>query len=202
MIKAIVFDLGNVLMEFGWERFFHERGYEGEAFEKIADATVRSPWWLELDKGTVTKEEAVAHYIENAPEYEEEFLGLYDRIDQMLVRYDYALDWIQELRERGYKLYALSNWSAPALEGCAEGLSFLDDLDGVVLSYQEKVIKPNAQIYKILCERYDIKPEEAVFLDDSLPNVIGAHAIGMHAIHFRSYEQGKAELEALLAHER
>jgi len=153
MIKAIVFDLGNVLMEFGWERFFHERGYEGEAFEKIADATVRSPWWLELDKGTVTKEEAVAHYIENAPEYEEEFLGLYDRIDQMLVRYDYALDWIQELRERGYKLYALSNWSAPALEGCAEGLSFLDDLDGVVLSYQEKVIKPNAQIYKILRKR-------------------------------------------------
>lgn len=201
MIKAIVFDLGNVLMEFGWERFFHERGYEGEAFERIADATVRSPWWLELDKGTITKEEAVANYIQVAPEFEEEFLGLYNRIDQMLVRYDYALDWLQELRERGYKLYALSNWSKPALEGCAKGLSFLDDLDGAVLSYQEKVIKPNAQIYHILCERYDIRPEEAVFLDDSLPNVIGAHAVGMHGIHFRSYEQGKAELEALLARE-
>ena len=77
----------------------------------------------------------------------------------------------------------------------------MDDLDGAVLSYQEKVIKPNAQIYHILCERYDIRPVEAVFLDDSLPNVIGAHAVGMHGIHFRSYEQGKAELEALLARE-
>lgn len=199
MIKSIIFDVGDVLVHFGWEDCYRKLGYEGERLERIADATVRSLWWEELDKGTITTEEAIAHYIEAAPEYAEEISHTYDYMDMMMTRFDYTLDWLQELRERGYKIYILSNWSEPAYRICkTHTLSFLEEVDGAVISYQEHVIKPDPEIYQILCERYQIRPEEAVFLDDREVNVRGAQSVGLHTIHFQSYEQAKAELDALL----
>ena len=118
----------------------------------------------------------------------------------MLVQFDYAVSWIQELKERGYGIYILSNWSKPAYDACKEtALSFLPLVDGVVFSYKELVIKPDKEIYDIICSRYDINPAEAVFLDDTEKNIIAAREFGLHGIHFQSYEQGRKELEELLA---
>ena len=118
----------------------------------------------------------------------------------MIQQYDYPIPWIKELKERGYKIYILSNWSVPAYDACLDNaLNFLPLVDGAVFSFQEKVNKPDQKIYDILCKRYDINPSEAVFLDDNKPNIIAAREYGMHAIHFTSYEEGRAELEEILA---
>ncbi|MBR3811743.1 MAG: HAD family phosphatase [Agathobacter sp.] len=199
MIKSVIFDIGNVLVDFTWEKAFCDFGLEGEAFEKVANATVRHPGWLELDRGSITKEEAIEIFSKEAPEYRKHIERIYIELVNMLKQYDYAIPWIKELKERGYKVYILSNWSKPAYEACKDNaLNFLPLVDGAILSYQELLVKPDQKIYERICTRYEIDPKEAVFLDDVIKNIEGARAYGLHAIHFQSYEQAKAELEELL----
>lgn len=200
LIKTVIFDIGNVLVNFGWRETFEEFGLEGEELERFADATVRHQAWVDLDQGIITTEEAKEAYAKEVPEYREYIDRIYQEMDKMLVQYDYSISWIKELKERGYRIYILSNWSKPAFDACQHNaLSFLPLVDGVVFSYKELVIKPDKKIYEIICNRYDINPAEAVFLDDSEANIISAREFGLHAIQFKSYEQGRRELEELLA---
>ena len=200
VIKTIIFDIGNVLVDFRWHQVYESFGLNEEDIEKLADATVRHQAWLDLDQGIITTEEAESEYIKAAPEYREYIERIYPDMTPMLVQFEYAVPWIQELKERGSRIYILSNWSHPAYEACKDhALNFLPLADGVVFSYKEFVVKPDRKIYEIICSRYDINPEEAVFLDDSEANIISAREFGLNAIHFKSYEQGRAELETLLA---
>jgi len=200
MIRTIIFDIGNVLVDFCWQKMFHGFGLEGEAFEKIADATVRHQAWQDLDQGIITTEEAIEAFAKEAPEYREYIERIYQDMTKMLEQYDYSIPWIEELKERGYRIYILSNWSKPAFDTCQHNvLSFLPLVDGVVFSYEERVIKPDKKIYDIICSRYNINPAEAVFLDDSEKNIISAREFGLNAIHFKNYVQGRAELEEYLA---
>lgn len=201
MIKTIIFDIGNVLVDFRWRKMYEEIfGLEGAELERFADATVRHQAWVDLDQGIITTEEAKEAYAKEVPEYREYIDRIYQEMDKMLVQFDYAVSWIQELKERGYRIYILSNWSKPAYDACKDtALSFLPLVDGVVFSYKELVIKPDKEIYDIICSRYDINPEEAVFLDDTEKNIIAAREFGLHGIVFKSYEQGRKELEELLA---
>lgn len=199
MIKTVIFDIGNVLVHFGWREVFEEFGLEGDELERFADATVRHQAWVDLDEGIITTEEAKEAYAKEVPEYRELIDRIYQEMDKMLVQYDYAIPWIKELKERGYRIYILSNWSKPAYEACQNtALSFLPLVDGAVFSYRELMIKPNPKIYELICKRYDINPAEAVFIDDTEKNIIAAREYGLHGIHFTSYEQGRAELEELL----
>ena len=199
MIKTVIFDIGNVLVHFGWREVFQEFGLEGDELERFADATVRHQAWVDLDEGIITTEEAKEAYAKEVPEYREYIDRIYQEMDKMLVQYDYAIPWIKELKERGYRIYILSNWSKPAYDACQNtALSFLPLVDGVVFSYRELMIKPNKKIYELICNRYDINPAEAVFIDDTEKNITAAREYGLHGIHFTSYEQGRAELEELL----
>ena len=200
MIKTIIFDIGNVLVDFRWRQVYESFGLGEEDIEKLADATVRHQAWLDLDQGIITTEEAEAAYIKAAPEYREYIERIYQDMTPMLVQFPYAVPWIKELKERGYRIYILSNWSDPAYKACKDNaLNFLPLADGVVFSYKEFLVKPDRRIYELICNRYEINPDEAVFLDDSAPNIQAARAYGIHGIHFTSYEQAKAELEKLLA---
>ena len=123
----------------------------------------------------------------------------YIKTDEIVTLYDYAVPWIRELKEKGYRIYILSNWSKPAYEANLEtNLCFLKEIDGAVMSFMEGVIKPDPQIYELICNRYEIDPKEAVFLDDNADNIEGARAFGLNAIHFQTYEQARAELNNIL----
>lgn len=199
MIKTIIFDIGNVLVDFRWRKVYESFGLSEEDIEKLADATVRHQAWLDLDQGIITTEEAEAAYIKAAPEYREYIERIYPDMTPMLVQFPYAVPWIKELKERGYRIYILSNWSDPAYKACKDNaLNFIPLVDGVVFSYKELLVKPDRKIYELICSRYEINLDEAVFLDDSAANIQAARAYGLHGIHFTSYEQAKAELEELL----
>ena len=200
MIKTVIFDIGNVLVDFCWRKMYEGFGLDDQELERFADATVRHQAWVDLDQGIITTEEAKEAYAKEVPEYRAFIERIYQEMDKMLVQFEYSIPWIKELKERGYRIYILSNWSKPAYDACQNtALSFLPLVDGVVFSYKEFVIKPDKKIYEIICDRYDINPAEAVFLDDSEANIISAREFGLHAIHFKSYEQGRKELEELLA---
>jgi len=198
MIRNIVFDIGNVLAGFAWKDFYKSFGFSDEVFERLADATVRSPFWNEMDRGKLDDDQLLAGFIQNDPTVEKELRLIFQNITNMIVRYDYAIPWLRELKERGYGVYYISNFAHKAHVECREALDFLPEMDGGILSYQDKLIKPCPEIYRLLCHRYHLKACECVFIDDTPANVAAAQKEGMEGIIFHTLEQGKAELEDLL----
>lgn len=199
MINTVIFDIGNVLVDFRWRELFAELGFTGEKFEKIADATVRNPWWEEFDKGLMTTEEIIDRFSEKAPQYQEEIEEIYRHMGDIVRLREYAVPWIRELKKEGYRVYVLSNWSKPAYDDNLDtNLKFLTEVDGAVMSFREGMIKPDERIYDLICRRYEIQPENAVFLDDNAANIAGAKKIGLNAILFQDEKQAKEELKKYL----
>lgn len=198
MIRNIVFDIGNVLAGFAWEDFYRSFGYSEEIFEKLADATVRNPMWNEMDRGAMSDEELLAGFIRNDPSIEAQIREVFENVGGMILRYDYAIPWLRELKGRGYGIYIISNFAHKAHEDCIQALDFLKEADGAILSYQVKLIKPSPEIYRLLCSKFGLKAEECVFIDDMERNVTAAKAEGMEGIVFHSLEQAKRELEGML----
>ncbi len=199
MIKNIVFDIGNVLTDFRWREFLQDKGFDGAMIERIARASVMSPYWNEFDRGILSPEEVMAEFVKADPGIERELHLAYDNIAGIVTLRDYAIPWIQELKEKGYKVYFLSNFSDKARKECADALTFMPYMDGGILSCLEGLIKPEKEIYELLLFRYGLKAEECVFLDDTLRNVEAAEACGYHAICFRTKEQAQEELRALIS---
>lgn len=199
MITNVVFDIGNVLAGFEWEAFYRSFGYSEEMLQKLAKATVKSPFWNEMDRGRLKTEEILDCFIQNDPSIEKEIREVFQNVKQMITRYDYAIPWIREVKEKGCRVYVISNFAEKPYQDCAEALDFLSETDGAVLSYQEQLIKPSPEIYRLLCSRYDLKPEECVFIDDMPVNVEAGIEQGMRGILFRSLEQAKKELNEMLS---
>lgn len=197
MIKTVIFDIGNVLAGFAWEEYFRSFGYSEEIFQRLAKATVESRSWQEHDRGALSDEEIMDLFIKNDPGIEKELRETLDNIDGMLVRYDYAIPWIQELKEKAYQVLVLSNFAHKAYEDCRDVLDFLDYVDGGILSFRDKMVKPEPEIYQLLMDRYHLKPEECVFLDDTEKNLPPAEAFGMHTVHFKDRGQAVEELRKM-----
>lgn len=199
MIRNVVFDIGNVLAGFIWEEFYRSFGYPEEIFEKLADATVRSSFWNEMDRGGLSDEELIEGFIKNDPSIEKEIREVFKNVNGMIQRYDYAVPWIKELKKKGFHVYVISNFAHKAHMDCIKALDFLEEIDGGILSYQVKLIKPAPEIYRLLCSKYDLKAEECVFIDDLPKNVEAAQKEGMQGIVFQDLKQAKEELEVLLS---
>lgn len=197
MIRNIIFDIGNVLTDFRWEGFLRDKGFDDAMLARIANASVRSPLWNEFDRGEWTTEELMAAFIRQDPEIERELHLAYDDIKGMVTKRDYAIPWLLELKERGYGVYYLSNFSQKAYEDCQDALDFLPYMDGGILSYRDRLIKPAKEIYELLLSRYGLKAQECVFLDDTPINVEAAKKLGFEGIVFRTKEQAEKELRAL-----
>ena len=197
MIKNIIFDIGNVLMPFAYRPFFECFGYEGEILERLCRATAQSPDWNELDRGVLSYEEVLERFIRNDPQLEEIIRKVFVDLHGILGLYDYTEGWIKQLKEAGYGVYYLSNFFQKADEDCRELMGFLDLTDGGILSYKDKVTKPDREIYELLLSRYGLNAEECVFLDDTEKNIMGARAVGIEGILFKSRSQAVEELRKM-----
>ena len=209
MIKNIVFDIGNVLAAFRWRDYIKELGFTDEAewqpggkAWRLAAATTKNVLWREVDRGVMPLDDIITAMIATDPEMEDAIRLFFADRRRLVMEYDYSAGWISELKSRGYKVYLLSNYSEDHYEYISTHFKFFGLEDGRVISWQEKVLKPDARIYNILLDRYGLKAEECVFLDDTSENIDGAVAVGMQGIVFKDYAQGRAELEALLGQKR
>ena len=102
------------------------------------------------------------------------------------------------LKEKGYGVYFLSNMSGHVINSNAEAFGFVSHMDGGVWSCDVHVIKPDAEIYRILFEKYGLVPEECIFIDDHRENIAVGKKSGMKGIVFKDYEQLTADLEKAL----
>lgn len=197
MIKNIIFDVGNVLVDFCWEKVFYELGLNGADFEAVADATVRTELWNEFDRGIMGEDMLLAAFIKGAPEYEKEIRLCFANAGRMIEQYAYSTDWIRSLTDKGYHTYILSNFPKKIYDEAQDNLTFVKEVSGAVFSYTVGCVKPEEKIYRILLERYHLNPKECVFLDDRADNLVTAKKLGMKTIQFENYDKACGELRKL-----
>lgn len=188
-IKTIIFDIGNVLVKFRWKEYLEDCGYNEEKAGKIADATIKSNLWKEWDRGDLDDSVLIDKFCENHADIDREIRKLFNDIDQLVREFDYSAGFIQRLKQEGYMVYLLSNYSKSHFEKSSRKFDFIRYVDGKLISYEVNHVKPEAAIYEALIKKYNIEPSEAVFLDDLPENLEGAKPFGFHTIQVKSYEQ-------------
>lgn len=186
MIKNIVFDIGGVLTDFRWEGFLSGM-FDKETEKVITEAMWENPDWIEFDKGNMTDEEVLQLFISKAPDYEAEIRLTFSRLGVIQNKRDSSIPLIEQFKSEGFKVYYLSNYFEYLMHVAPQALDFLPHMDGGVFSCYEHVVKPNPEIYDILCKRYGLNPNECIFIDDSIKNVKAAENFGMKAIHFHNH---------------
>lgn len=196
MINTVIFDIGNVLVDFDWGEYIRNL-FDKKTYEIVKDALFGSPLWNEIDRGVMSRDELLEAFGKRAPGYENEIRIAFDRVGDALVQRSYAIPWIRELKAKGLRVLYLSNYSHHVMQCNPSVLSFTDYMDGGIFSCMVKLIKPDPLIYKALLKQYSLKPEECVFIDDNAANITAAAALGINCIHFKSYEQAYNELSGI-----
>ncbi|WP_029320899.1 HAD family hydrolase [Butyrivibrio sp. AE3004] len=196
-IKTVIFDIGGVLVDFCWEDFLRNKGYSEEMVQRMGDASVRTSEWDEFDRGVLDTEGIIDGFVKNDPSIENELRSAFSDLTGLLNKRERTIPWIKALKKAGYKVLVLSNFSKQALETNPFMNEFLDEVDGGILSYKDKVIKPDDAIFNLILERYGLVANECVFIDDIERNVNAARKLGFYGIVFKNYDQVDAELSEL-----
>jgi 2-haloacid dehalogenase len=200
MINTIVFDLGGVLVDWNPEYVYRSLIPDPERRRYFFEHICTHDWNIEQDAGRDLNE-ATQLLVAQFPDWETEIRAYYGRWPEMLGEPIYGtLELLRKaIAHPDYRVYALTNWAAETWEIVLqiERFAFLHWFEGVVVSGQEKTRKPFADIYQILLRRYDITPNDAVFIDDNAANVAAARQQGMKGILFQDPAQLSDELSAL-----
>ena len=197
MIKNIVFDVGDVLVDFRYKDYMRDLGMDEETVEFLSQNIVLTEFWHELDLGFRTNEEARVHFIGKYPEYKDEINRFWEDPSDIVREYDYSAELLQGLKDKGYGVYILSNYPIEISELHWPKFRFLPIADGFIISGYERMTKPSPEIYKLLESRFGIKLSECLFVDDRQVNIDGAEAVGMQAVLFTGYDEIVKKFEEL-----
>ena len=197
-LSAVIFDLGGVLIDWN-PRYLYRKLFDGddEAMERFL-AEVTSPAWnAEQDAGR-TWREAVDMLAASHPDRRDLIAAYDERWEETLGgAIEGTVDILAELREAGVRLAALSNWSAEKFPVARPRYPFLEWFETIVISGEVGVSKPDPRIFRHLLDVTGLAAEACVFVDDSVPNVQAAAALGMTAIHFMDPWSLRADLDGL-----
>ncbi|MFA6086834.1 HAD family hydrolase [Mucilaginibacter sp.] len=198
MINTIIFDLGAVLIDWNPD-YMYRTIFDDEQEMRDFLATVTTPDWNEEQDAGRTLQEGTEWLVQQHPQHEANIRAFYGRWIEMLGdAFEGTVEIFKELKESNkYKIYALTNWSAETFPMAQQKFDFLNWFDGVVVSGAEKMRKPTPEFYQILLNRYNVKAEESLFIDDNYRNILAAEKLGINSIHFTSPEQLKEELVKL-----
>lgn len=197
-IKNIIFDFGGVVMDWNPRYFFKDYFNDDEKMEYFLKNITTDEWNIEQDRGR-TLAEGTAIQVANFPEWEKEIRAYYDNWTTMLkseIADNVAV--LRKLEHSEYELFGLTNWSAETFPYALENYDFFSIFkDKIVVSGTEKLIKPNPEIWHVLLNRYQLKAEESVFIDDNFKNIEVAKSLGFICIHIKEDTDLEKELRDL-----
>ena len=197
-ITTIIFDLGGVLIDWNpayvFDKLIEDENKRKHFFENICTAE-----WNEEQDGGRTIKEANEILIARHPEWKEHIEAYYGRWEEMLGGpIEETVEIFGQLKASGrYKFYALTNWSAELFPIALQRYDFLHWFDGRLVSGEEKMRKPFPEFFQLLLDRFNIKKEEAVFIDDNLRNAEAAEQFGLKTIRFTTPSELKEALQGL-----
>ena len=192
----IVFDLGAVLIEWN-PRHLYRKVFDDEArMEWFLNNVCHNEWNLEQDKGR-SFDDAVKEAICRHPDWKSEIELYRDCWHEMIPHAIMGtVDILEALHKKGAALYAITNWNGDTFRATRSRFPFLGLFRDIVVSGDEKMLKPEPDIFHLLAKRNNIQLSDSIFIDDSLKNVKGAEAVGMQGHHFVSPEGLRKDLVA------
>lgn len=195
-ITTIIFDFGGVLLDWN-PRYLYRQVFENDAaMEAFLTRIGWEQWNLEQDKGR-SLAEATELLQRQFPEFRSQIQLFYGQWEKMLkgeITENVAL--LPALKQK-YKLYGLTNWSAEIFPKVLNMFSFFKFFDGIVVSGEEKLVKPGERIFRVIIERYQLDPRNTLFIDDNANNIHTADSMGFSTIHVTPQTNLRQELHEL-----
>ena len=197
MPTTVIFDFGGVLIDWN-PRYLYRQLFDDAAEMEAFLAVVCTPEWNGQQDAGRPAAEAIAERTALFPQHAALIEAYFTRFSEMMSGpHDGTVAILDELRRRGVPLYGLTNWSADTFPHATARFDFLGWFDGIVVSGQEGMKKPDARIFHLLLKRHGIEPADGVFIDDSRENVAAAAAVGLHTLHFTDPAALRADLRQL-----
>ncbi|MCI5577747.1 MAG: HAD family phosphatase [Succinivibrio sp.] len=198
-IKNVVFDFGGVLLDWNPRYFYKSIFNDDQKMEYFLQNIATSTWNAQMDKGR-SFEECMKELAEQYPEYKEPIM-LYRKGWETMLKGPIesgmrVLDAVMNAQK--FKVYGLTNWSAETFPGTFNKYKFLQKFEGIVVSGEEQMIKPEKGIYLTLIERYNLVPEETFFMDDNIQNVETALSRGINAVQFTGTDKNLEQIAKIL----
>lgn len=195
MIKNIIFDFGGVLVDWNpaylYEKLFDDKA----AMQDFLNTVCTADWNEQQDEGR-TLQEGTALLVKDYPEKRDLIEAYYGRWEEMLAGpIEETVAILRYLKETGrYRLFGLTNWSAETFPIALRKFDFFHLFDGILVSGTEKIRKPYAVFYQLLLDRYQLRADECLFIDDNQRNIDAAMNLGIASIPFKNPTQLKNEL--------
>ncbi|MCF2859517.1 HAD family phosphatase [Pseudoalteromonas sp. SMS1] len=195
IIKNVVFDIGNVVVRWSpadiISMTFGESANQVELTEKIFHSEI----WLDLNKGLMTEAETKLKYQQTLALTREDCDRLFHYIKQSLIPIYDAVPLIERVKQAGFKVYALTDNVHEIVDYLKSTYQFWPLFEGVIVSADLGVLKPDPAIYDALLTQFSLKANETIFIDDMPHNVAGAKAMGIEAIQFEDTKQCELALK-------
>jgi epoxide hydrolase-like predicted phosphatase len=195
MVKNIVFDIGAVLVGYNPKEYAKKINISLEKVDKAHEVLVHTKGWREYLDGKIENEEFLKDLIQKNPEYKDEFELLILKENNKHITYEIKEN-TQLLKElsNNYNIYLLSNITKDTMDSFKEMYDFEKKITGATYSYEAHISKPHKEIYNFLFSKYNLKPNECIFIDDKLHNIEVANELGMQGIHYTDHEKLVEEL--------
>ena len=195
MYKNIIFDFGNVLVEWHPERVYGKYfGDEAKAWWFLRHVTDMD-WRQRIDRGE-SQDACIEELQGRFPEYREAIALYRDRWREMLTGEMPGMrEMLTELKDTGYEIYGLTNWSMETFPEARERFGILQMIDRYVVSGAERLVKPDHRLFQVLLDRYHLNAKECAFIDDNPDNVQTAKEVGMQGIVFTGAEDLRKALK-------
>jgi HAD superfamily hydrolase (TIGR01509 family) len=197
-IRNVIFDLGGVVLNWNPDQIVSRFAAHPTLRSSFKESTVGHSDWRQFDRGTLTELEMVERIQSRTGRSTREVSRIMDAVRDSLTEKLESVKLLRKLRERGVNLYCLSNMPASIYAHLRERHGFWDVFQGIVISGEIKMMKPEAEIFTHLLEKFKLAAEETVFVDDLAANIEGATAVGLQGVLFRDAFQCERELNRLL----
>ena len=196
-IRNVIFDFGGVLVRWRPREIIESFYQDARLRRLVQEAVFEHPDWVDWDRGTLSDDDAVERFAARMQRPVEEMHRLMHHVRQSLDALDDSHALVRSLSARGVPLYALSNMSRSTFAHLKTHHEVFGHFRGIVISADIRLVKPDPRIFEHISREFDLIPAETVFIDDHLPNVEAARALGFRTIHFSDAAHCSGELRAL-----
>ena len=199
MIKNIVFDLGNVLIDYNPLKYLDKFEFDEKTKKSLYKIIFKSNDWIEYDRGIYRyNTDLIKKILEKNSDLENEIKLVLqkDWVKMHTIKSD-TVEFLKELKKQGFKIYILSNLSEDTYKFVSQ-FNFFNFVDGGIYSYELHICKPDKEIYKKLLEKYNLEAKETIFIDDIFDNIKSANELGINAIQFTTLDEVRQKVNLLI----